>query len=214
MSVKLKFLGRSVFSMLLITALFAGTYSVAEESEQDPQAVIQHLSDQLVLLIEENRDSFTEDPDVFHQQLKELMEPVVAFSYISKNVMGATYFKQADKQQVSRFEENFKNGLVKTYAKGFFSYNGEDIIVHEPDQDFTQNRKVTVVQEIKTEGGVEIAYTMGKNKQGQWKLLNMIVNGVNLGQILRNQFQQAMEQTQNLDQVIDEWATEEKKVDA
>lgn len=194
----------------LLGLVLASGLALASESESNvhpgPQEVVQHLTDELLMLVEEHRDTFGDDPESFHEALSVLMEPVVAFRYIAKNVMGSKYYKQASKEQFARFEENFRGGLVRTYAKGFFTYNGEEVIVHAPEEDITTNKKVTVVQEIKTDGGVEIAYTMGKNKSGQWKLLNMVVNGVNLGTTLRNQFQHAMEKSGDLDEVIDSWS--------
>lgn len=196
---------------LCLSLGIAGAAMADERS--DPQATVQVLSNDLVALIEGSREHFSADPDDFHEQLKTLMEPIVAFNYIAKNVMGAKYYRQASKEQFSRFENNFKDGLVKTYAKGFFSYEGEEVIVHPAQEDYLKNKKVTVVQEIKTETVVKIAYTMGYNKEGQWKLLNMVVNGVNLGQVLHNQFQQAMQIEQNLDSVIDAWADPAQKSD-
>ena len=49
---------------------------------------------------------------------------------------------------------------------------------------------------------------MGKSrKDNQWKLLNVIINGVNLGNTFRSQFDQAMKKEANLDRVIDNWAS-------
>jgi ABC-type transporter MlaC component len=39
--------------------------------------------------------------------------------------------------------------------------------------------------------------------------MNLVVNGINLGQVLRNQFHQAMESKNDMDQVINEWAPTE-----
>ena len=46
------------------------------------------------------------------------------------------------------------------------------------------------------------------NKQGQWKLINIVINGVNLGLTFRNQFYSLMEKEENnLDVVIERWVT-------
>ena len=46
------------------------------------------------------------------------------------------------------------------------------------------------------------------NKQGQWKLINIVINGVNLGLTFRNQFYSLMEKEgNNLDVVIERWVT-------
>ena len=46
------------------------------------------------------------------------------------------------------------------------------------------------------------------NKQGQWKLINIVINGVNLGLTFRNQFYALMKKEgNNLDAVIERWVT-------
>ena len=48
---------------------------------------------------------------------------------------------------------------------------------------------------------------MAKNKSGEWKLINVVLNGVNLGKSFRDQFAQAMKQNDNnIDKVIATWA--------
>ena len=42
--------------------------------------------------------------------------------------------------------------------------------------------------------------------EGKWKIINIEVNGMNLGKIFRNQFYSLMERNQeNLDLVIEQW---------
>ena len=51
-------------------------------------------------------------------------------------------------------------------------------------------------------------YDMYLNDQGQWKLINIVINGVNLGLTFRNQFYSLMKSESNdLDLVIEKWAT-------
>ena len=49
-------------------------------------------------------------------------------------------------------------------------------------------------------------YQMGKGKSGEWKLRNVIIESVNLGEIYRNQFESAARKRDgDLDAVIDSW---------
>ena len=49
-------------------------------------------------------------------------------------------------------------------------------------------------------------YQMGRNKAGEWKLRNVIIETVNLGEIYRNQFQAAARKHNgDLNVVIDNW---------
>jgi len=46
------------------------------------------------------------------------------------------------------------------------------------------------------------------NDQGEWKLINIVINGVNLGLTFRNQFYSLMKtEEEDLDTVIEKWIT-------
>lgn len=201
------------FPLIRLIGLFFCFYSLQLAAghtleQDDPVKVISSLSEDVVGLISEHRGSFEQDPEPFYRELEHLMEPVVAFSYIAKNVMGKEFYLAASEEQRNRFETRFQAGLIRTYARGFFSYTDEKISVYPYQPIEPGARKAYVVQEIANKDGttMSINYTMGLNKDGQWKLLNMVVNGINVGATLNSQFQQAMNQTGSLDEVIDAWA--------
>jgi phospholipid transport system substrate-binding protein len=53
-----------------------------------------------------------------------------------------------------------------------------------------------------------VAYSMFLDDARQWRVQNVIVNGINLGLTFRSQFASSMDQKQNIDQVIDGWSAE------
>ena len=51
-----------------------------------------------------------------------------------------------------------------------------------------------------------LSYTM-VSMDGVWKLRNVVINGINVGKLFRDQFAQSMQNNRNdLDKVIDTWA--------
>ncbi len=81
-----------------------------------------------------------------------------------------------------------------------------------PAADEAEQSRVSVKQLVFHEG-VEpyvLMYQMGRSQSGQWQLRNIIIEDVNLGEIYRSQFESAArEYDGDLDQVIDNWRTEE-----
>ena len=54
-----------------------------------------------------------------------------------------------------------------------------------------------------------ITYKVRKDKNGNWLIINIIVNGVNLGLTFRNQFQAlAKEHDENIDEIIKHWTSD------
>jgi len=60
-----------------------------------------------------------------------------------------------------------------------------------------------------------VYYQMGRDSSGAWKLRNVIIESVNLGEIYRDQFQAAArDEDGDLDRVISNWTTVEVDVDS
>ena len=54
-----------------------------------------------------------------------------------------------------------------------------------------------------------ISYSMYLNKQGEWKMENVVVNGVNIGLTYRNQFARLMKDNGNdIDLVVSGWSSD------
>lgn len=139
--------------------------------------------------------------------MRKILEPVVDFEFIARVVMGDAG-KTASPAQVSRFEQIFREGMVATYAKGISSYLEAEMSVLPLAPEAEGQNRVAVRQEVKTSSGTQVVdYTMAKNRStGQWKLINVVLNGINLGKTFRSQFAQSLKQYEgDLDRVIEFW---------
>jgi phospholipid transport system substrate-binding protein len=120
------------------------------------------------------------------------------------------------REQLDRFTEVMRLSLVRTYSKGLLAFGGSRIEVVQPVSDVSGESRVSVRQLIYSENPEPyvMLYQMGLNKTGSWKLRNVIIESVNLGEIYRNQFQAAArKQNGDLDSVIDSWITVEVEVE-
>jgi phospholipid transport system substrate-binding protein len=71
-----------------------------------------------------------------------------------------------------------------------------------------EGERTSVGMEIRDGKGVvyPLSYTM-VSMDGGWKLRNVVINGINVGKLFRDQFAQSMQNNRNdLDKVIDTWA--------
>ena len=188
-------------------------------------AVVQQVTDQMLAVIQQNIDTLDTEPDQFYADVHEVLDPVVDFGFIARGVMGP-FGRRATAEQRQRFADTFKNGLVMTYAKGMAGFGNQDIVVLPPGKDISSHCTVGVEQEVRGADGVnKVSYTMRRKRLqqgdsacgGEWKLVNVVLNGVNLGKTFRSQFAQAMQQerrrngndskiAQHLDSVIDNWS--------
>ncbi|MEO0443823.1 MAG: ABC transporter substrate-binding protein [Pseudomonadota bacterium] len=193
---------------LWLAPLLQADVKVIEQAFEDgPYKVIQDTTAKVLQAIDEGPDPVKE-PEKFVEQLSLILDSVVAFDYIAKGVMG-TYAKQASKEQVKQFASAFKLGLVNTYGKGMANFSDFEVKVLVPEEPIGDKKRVSVVQQIKGSASTnQVSYLMGKNKKGEWKMINVVLNGVNLGQTFRGQFAAAVEKNKgDLAKTISEWST-------
>ncbi|UZJ44824.1 ABC transporter substrate-binding protein [Marinimicrobium sp. C6131] len=201
---------RSVVA-LMAGCLMAANLWAAEPvnpKQETPHELIEEVTEVLFDVVQEYNGG-SENAERYYDEIQGILEPVVDFEFIAKAVMGS-HRSEASDEQVDTFVQVFKRGLVTTYAKGIANYVDSEISIRPPSEDIEGKRRVSVDQEVKHEGSTyRLSYTMAKNRSGEWKLINLVLDGVNLGRSFRSQFGQAAKKYDgDLDKVIDNWLDE------
>lgn len=196
------------FFQWLATALLV-LMSLPAMAQQSPEDMIRASITELMGQIEGRKDYFSSNPEELKRVVDESLSDVADFRYIGASVMGR-YFGNATPEQRSRFVDAFKQTLLDTYAKGLVTFDYREIRVLDNQSAGRYEDQANVAMEIVgTDGTVyPVSYTL-RQDGGQWKVVNVIVNGINLGLTFRNQFDQAMRQyNRDYDAVINNWSPE------
>jgi len=194
----------SSFSLLFFSSLFFFNQVFAESSSE----YVEKIHEDIVLVVRAKQGIYEDNPEEFIKAISFALQPLVDFKRISRNVMGR-YYKDANKEQIEKFNKVFKASLLETYSKTLAEFKDEEILVSSEVKKSPKGNKEKVSLQIVTSTKVYPAvYDMYLNKEGQWKLINIVINGVNLGLTFRNQFYSLMEKEgNNLDVVIEKWVT-------
>lgn len=195
----LKTLRNSLFALLAAMPLLALAAPSAHE-------VVQQTTDTLLADLKANKEQYRSNPAAFYDSLNQILGPVVDVDGISRGVMTVRYSRQASPEQMSRFQENFKRSLMQFYGNALLEYDNQDIRVLPAGKQDAE--RTSVGMEIRDAKGAvyPLSYTMVA-MDGTWKLRNVIINGINVGKLFRDQFAQSMQNNRNdLDKVIDTWA--------
>ncbi|GAA0389160.1 ABC transporter substrate-binding protein [Pseudomonas veronii subsp. inensis] len=158
-----------------------------------------------------NKEQYKQDPSKFYDALNTIVGPVVDAEGISRSIMTVKYSRKATPDQMKRFQDNFKKGLFQFYGNALLEYNNQGITV-DPAKDESDDR-TSVGMTVKGNNGAiyPVQYTLEKIN-GEWKLRNVIINGINIGKLFRDQFADAMQRNGNdLDKTINGWAGEVAK---
>ena len=156
-----------------------------------------------------NQELFAADPELFKDKINVVFEPMVDFRRVGASVMGKKYYLAASKTQRLLFIESFKTSLLDTYSSTLAQWGDQEIVTIFPEQSAFQKTE-DVRQNLITSSNIyPITYKVRKDKNGNWLIINIIVNGVNLGLTFRNQFQAlAKEHNEDIDEIIKHWTSD------
>ena len=157
-----------------------------------------------------NKEQYKTNPGAFYDALNRIVGPVVDADGISKSIMTVKYSRNATPDQMQRFQENFKRSLMQFYGNALLEYNNQGITVSPEKPEAADRTSVDML--VKGNGATyPVSYTLVKIG-GEWKVRNVIINGINIGKLFRDQFADAMQRNgNNLDKTIDGWAGEVAK---
>ena len=179
-------------------------------SEEDPHIFIDQNAQMMVKVLIENKDLFTENRNEYENKIKEIFEPMIDFKRVAASVMGKKYYLASSSDQRNDFVEIFKDSLLDTYAETLAQWENQAIVTIFPEEAIKDNIKNIEVKQMLNTGNSKypISYKLRKNDQN-WMIINIIVNGVNLGLTFRNQFQAlANNNNGNINLTLEGWVSD------
>ena len=180
------------------------------ESEEDPFLFIDANAQKMVNVLIENVELYDKDRSLYEDKIKEIFEPMIDFRRVAASVMGKKYYLMATEDQRAEFVFNFKDSLLNTYAETLAQWGDSSISTVFPSEKENSLRMNVEVKQILNTGTSQypVSYKLRKNKDG-WKIVNIIINGVNLGLTFRNQFQAlAVLHDENIEITLRNWVSD------
>lgn len=183
----------TVFLLLALAALSAHAATSA-------RAVIEERSRTVLTALVERRDEFKRDPQAMEAFVREELGKSFDNEYSARLVLGR-HGRGVESAKVVEFADALTLGLMRRYGKAMLDF--------EPSMDVRVNGEaplkgglVRVSSEILRATGspVPVDYML-RQVGGEWKVFDVIVEGVSYVQTYRSQFEELL-RTQTLDQVI------------
>ena len=192
-------------------AFFLGIlcFQINVVSASNPQQFIDSQAQEMVSIIRNNQELYVKDPELFKDKINEVFEPMVDFRRVGASVMGKKYYLAASASQRLQFIQSFKTSLLDTYSSTLAQWGDQKIITIFPEVS-EYKRTEDVQQNLITSSNIyPITYKVRKDKNGNWLIINIIVNGVNLGLTFRNQFQAlAISHEENIEITLKNWVSD------
>ena len=176
---------------------------------QSPEALVRDNVESLMADLEGRKDYYANNLGELEALVDRNLDQVADFRYIGASVMG-NYFRNATPEQRSRFADVFRQTLIDTYTRGLVTFDYDELRVLDAQQTQRYDDQASVAMEVVANNGqvYPVSYSL-RLSGGEWRVVNVIVNGINLGLTFRNQFDQAMrDNNRDYDAVINGWSPE------
>ena len=160
--------------------------------------------------IETSKDLLKNDNQKYLAGLEKAMENLIAPEEISKRVLGKKIYTLATKEQRAKFSINFKTTLFDSYSSALTEIDKTNVLV---DSHIHPNERLDLAI-VKLKADVagkqfDFIYKMKKINKN-WKVIGIIIDGIDLISIFRKQFNKLLlENNNDINFAINNWELEE-----
>ncbi len=183
-------------------ALPPNALAIAEDLKL-PQRVIADVSETLQKKLQDK--VFTQDFAQVTRFVNNVIEPHTDFTKIAPWVLGK-HWGAATPAEQERFKNEFQTLLVRAYSRAFIEYNDWKIEYQPLDMDSNATKVLVKTKVIQRNiQPVEVYYRMFLNN-GEWKVMDIIIDGVSLVTNYRSSFAEEIARKGSLAVVIDDLA--------
>ena len=186
----------------LITQLLVfGLLSTATAEIRLPEVIIEQTSTQLLDIINQESDRIREDVKFVDSIVNDIIVPIIDLQSMAKLILGK-HWKTASEQQRNDFIGEFKNMLIRTYAKSVADFGHAEINII-PNAEAQKGKFYRVKTQVTLSGSppLNVDYVFRQQKDKQWKAFDLVVDGLSMIKNFRSSFSQEIEET-SLDDLI------------
>lgn len=173
-----------------------------------PDQLVKKTADDVIEVIKSDKDIQAGNQQKIFALAEEKILPNFDFEKVSRLVLGKNWTK-ASAEQKTAFQAEFKDLLLRTYATALSKYKNQTI-EYKPFRMDSDAEVASVKTAIQQPGGdpISVDYTLGK-KGEDWKVFDIVIEGVSLVTNYRSQFAQEI-RTNGLDSLNKKLAEKNK----
>jgi len=189
----------------LAALLMMGALSFASQAAEAPDALITGTMTELQEAIESQREELEQHPDKLRGVVDKVLLPRFDTDFAAQRVLGK-HWRTASAEQRQRFINVFYRYLVNNYASYLLDFTGDEIEV-SPYQGRPDDKYPLVKTQVRLKKGETAAvdYVLRRVDE-QWKVIDVIVEGVSYVRSYREEFSVEISQ-KGLDAVIERLET-------
>ena len=196
---------KSLLSLFIASALLAGAPLLASAQAAKPAAAApaaQGSASKLVLdsstrilgTLEQRRAEFRKDPAALKQFINGEFNRMFDRDYAARLVLGV-HGRGASEADVKLFSDALADNLMARYGTSLLDFNSKLRVRIKSESPLPGNRGVKVSSEMLRDGGdpIPVDYLI-RNVGGQWRVFDVMVEGISYVQTFKNQFDAPLRQ--------------------
>ena len=195
---------KSLLSLFIASALLAGTPLLASAQAAKPAAApaAQGSASKLVLdsstrilgTLEQRRAEFRKNPTALKQFITGEFNRMFDRDYAARLVLGV-HGRGASEADVKLFSDALADNLMARYGTSLLDFNSKLRVRVKSETPLPGNRGVKVSSEMLRDGGepIPVDYLI-RNVGGQWRVFDVMVEGISYVQTFKNQFDAPLRQ--------------------
>jgi len=165
-----------------LAVLLATTAPALAATPDQPQVIVKQVTDRVIEILQ------TKDMpnDEKRGKIEAIVMEYVDFETLSKLVVARNWSKFSPQQQ-EEFMAQFQEHLARTYGKRLDDYRNEKVIITGEHEEARGDR--TVNTKVPRGGAMILVDYRLRQKDGSWKMIDIVIEGVSLVANFRSQFQ-------------------------
>lgn len=186
-------LSKSLLSLMILTGV--PTLVQAQSTAKIPGAIqgqaTQTVSDsanRILDTLQQRRAEFRANPAAMRQYIDEELNRLFDRNYAARLVLGV-HARGATPEDISMFADALSDNLMQRYGSSLLTFEGKPRIKAKSESPLPGNRGVRVTTELVRQGSdpTPMDYLMHQ-VNGQWRIFDVIIEGISYVQTFRNQF--------------------------
>jgi phospholipid transport system substrate-binding protein len=153
--------------------------------KKTPEDIILNAANNLFSDVEKNKKVYENDITAFYTRVDEILTPIIDFEILIKSIIGKKNYQETSVEQKNRFKIALKNQLIRIYAKTIVEYSKSKITIISSSETKGFYLVKTELSIGKGKPAFQVIYVMKKSSDKQWKIVEVVANGLRLVKSLR-----------------------------
>ena len=175
-----------------ILLVFLLTTNIAFSSDT-PDGFLKDSVQEISLLVSKYKDRFETDEEFLRDKMNSRVMPKLDIKLMSKIILGKKIWTEMSENQKDDFVDAFQYRMTSTYMKSITAFDGEKVVFLPYEPGKRENIAYVKSKYLIPGGDIAVDYRLIK-KSEEWKVYDIIFDGISLMKNYRADFREHVSQ--------------------